>query len=192
MNNKPIYNPLIHHRRSIRIPEYDYSYPGAYFITICTYKHESLFGEIENGEMKLTEFGQIAHNRWRLLPERFINIQMDQFVVMPNHIHGILVITDPDLVGAGLAPAPEAIAQPHAGQPQGLPLRPTVGYVVGAYKSLVVNECLKICKIKQEIMGKIWQRNYYEHVIRDHKSFQNITNYIIHNPAQWEQDQLFC
>jgi REP element-mobilizing transposase RayT len=191
MNNKFSYHPAVHHRRSIRLAGYDYSQEGAYFVTICTYQRVCLFGQIVDGKMRLNEFGQIALEQWRRLPERFESIEMNAFVVMPNHIHGIMVITDPDPVGAGLTPAPEIIAQPHSGQPQGLPLRVTLGNIVGGYKSLVANECLKIYKTKNETMGKLWQRNYYEHIIRDEKSYEAISAYIANNPSLWEQDSLF-
>jgi REP element-mobilizing transposase RayT len=165
--------------------------------------------------MQLNEYGQIAHDQWHQIPERFENIELDQFVVMPNHVHGIIIINES--VGAGFTPAPfmgtPALddktvntgvgasptptlipsGQPPTGQPRGLPLRGgTVGDIVGTYKSLVANECLKIYKSKNEFMGKLWQRNYYEHIIRDEKSYNQIAAYIVNNPAQWELDQLFA
>jgi REP element-mobilizing transposase RayT len=129
---------------------------------------------------------------------------------MPNHIHGIIVIHTP--VGAGFTPALQPNSgqpnsgqpnsgqpnsgqpnsgQPNSGQPQGLPLRKTIGDIVGAYKSIVANECLKIFKSNNETMGKIWQRNYWEHIIRDEKSFQEIAIYIENNPAKWQEDKFF-
>ena len=232
------YNLSLHHRRSIRLPEYDYSQAGAYFITICTHQREYIFGNIVDGEMKLNELGQIAFEQWQQIPERFGSIELDAFVIMPNHIHGIIVINDPEPVGAGFTPAQIAHnaqsgigqphdgqphdgqphdgqphdGQPHDGQPRGLPLpddetpnigvglaptptlipiRVTVGNIVGAYKSLVANECLKIFKTKNETMGKLWQRNYYEHIIRDEKSYLEIAQYIFDNPAKWALDSLF-
>lgn len=182
---------------------YDYSQVGAYSITICTYKHEFFFGEIENREMRLNAYGSIAKHQWEQLSEQFKEIELGEFVIMPNHIHGIVIIQNPHIkteiedkiVGAGPAPARSQsnIGQPQGfGQPQGLPLRrKTIGGVVGAYKSLVANECLKIFKSKNKIMGKLWQRNYYEHIIRDEKSYGDIAAYIINNPAQWELDELY-
>ncbi|MFO7623518.1 MAG: transposase, partial [Anaerolineales bacterium] len=81
--------------------------------------------------------------------------------------------------------------QPNSGQPQGLPLRKTIGDIVGAYKSIVANECLEIFKSNNETMGKIWQRNYWEHIIRDEKSFQEIATYVENNPAKWQEDKFF-
>lgn len=179
-------NPLPN-RRSIRLKGYDYSLAGAYFITICTHNRQYLFGEIENGEMKLNEMGQIAHDQWLQIPDRFPNIELGPFSFLPNHLHAILNILEPT-VGAGLAPARAS------GQPQGLSLQtqiPALGDVIGAYKSLVVHECLKIYKSQNKFLGKLWQRSYYEHIIRDQKSFETIAAYIRANPAQWEQDQLY-
>jgi REP element-mobilizing transposase RayT len=150
------YNLCSRQRRSIRLKGYDYSQVGAYSITICTYKHECLFGEIENREMRLNAYGSIAKHQWEQLSEQFKEIELGEFVIMPNHIHGIVIIQNPHIkteiedkiVGAGPAPARSQsnIGQPQGfGQPQGLPLRrKTIGDIVGAYKSLVANECLKI------------------------------------------------
>jgi REP element-mobilizing transposase RayT len=182
------YNRAIHHRRSIRLKGYDYSQAGAYFITICTHNRQQFFGIIVRAglapaQMVLNEYGRIAHEQWLQIPTRFANIELDAFVVMPNHIHGIIVIH---------TPAPHVNSgQPNSGQPQGLPLRKTIGDIVGVYKSIVANECLKIFKSNNETMGKIWQRNYWEHIIRDEKSFQKIAIYIENNPAKWQEDKFF-
>jgi putative transposase len=237
MSNKLSASPAGHQRRSIRLKGYDYSLASAYFITICTQDREPVFGKIDKGEVKLNEFGQIAHEQWRQIPNRFDNVELEPFVVMPNHVHGIIVINEKEPVGAGFtsalgdetpnmgagarftaalddetintgvgarfAPAldDETVntgvgASPtptngQTGQPQGLPLRVTVGSVVGTYKSLVANECLKLYKTKNEFMGKLWQRNYWEHIIRDEQDLNNAHEYILNNPAQWETDQLY-
>ena len=241
------YDPAVHHRRSIRLKGYDYSQAGAYYITICTHQRQPFFGNIVRAglapaQMKLNEYGQIAHEQWQKIPARFETIELDSFIIMPNHIHGILIIHDPvgagftpaqntqnDLPGigqpqglplqnsndAGFTPAPflgtpthggkmpntrvgasptptvNPSGQPVIGQPQGLPRRVTGGDVVGAYKSLVANECLKIYKTKNETMGNLWQRNYYEHIIRDEKSYLKIAQYILGNPVKWELDSFY-
>ena len=223
-------------RRSIRLKGYDYSQAGAYFITICCQDRECRFGKIENDEMILNEYGTIAYNEWNKLPERFKNFELDVFQIMPNHIHGIIVLEETN-VGAGFTPAQNDIdntntetgnvlnrhqwpmqinnVQPQQkGQPQGLPLQQitddnqarvnhaptinaTVGDVVGAYKSLVANGCLEIYKQKWvevnsiPTMGKLWQRNYYEHIIRNEQSYQTISEYIINNPAKWNDDKFY-
>lgn len=123
--------------------------------------------------MILNDFGIVAHNHWQKLSERFINITLDVFQIMPNHIHGILIINPP--VRAGLAPAP------------------TVGTIVGAYKSLVANQCLDIFKQKKldVMMGKLWQRDYYEHIIRDERAYLRIAEYIVNNPGNWKGDGFY-
>jgi putative transposase len=193
------YNPLIHHRRSIRLQGYDYSQTGLYFITICIHNRQCLFGRIENNEMQLSEFGCIAHKQWSTLNERFPHIQLDEFQIMPNHMHGIVHI-----VGATLAVArnnQDAVADDGRGNDKGAGASPaptaakTIGDIVGAYKSLVANECLTIHKQKFvgsdfiPAMEKIWQRNYYEHIIRNETSYHRIRKYIIDNPARWQDDK---
>jgi putative transposase len=172
------YDPNIHHRRSIRLKGYDYSQAGLYFITINILRRKCLFGTIEHQEMILNDFGIIANQQWEKLPEQFTNIALDVFQVMPNHIHGILLLKNAaPPVGAGLAPTKTT----------------TVGNIVGAYKSQVANLCLKIFKQKHpgEIMGKLWQRNYYEHIVRDEQSFLRIADYITNNPSNWNEDRFY-
>lgn len=200
------YNPEIHKRRSIRLKGYDYSQDGLYFITICCHNRICQFGKIENNEMLLSEYGEIASNEWIKLTERFQNFELDVFQIMPNHIHGIIVLNDTVTVGAGFTPAQNDVNSQNAnetgqpqiktgqsqiktGQPQGI--APTVSDIVGTYKSLVANGCLNIFKSKNEIMGKLWQRNYYEHIIRNEQSYQTISNYIINNPARWQDDKFY-
>ena|SRR5258708_4710815 len=194
------YNPQVHHRRSIRLKGYDYSQAGAYFITICCHDRECRFGKIvgaslADAQMELNEFGTIAYNEWNKLTERFSNFEPDVFQIMPNHMHGIIVLNEP-LVRATLAVAP-------GDKMNGDDLRagaspaPTVGDIVGAYKSLVANDCLDIYKMKwagvnpAPTMGKLWQRSYYEHIISNEQSYQTICDYIINNPLNWNKDKFF-
>lgn len=188
------YNPNIHHRRSIRLKEYDYSQAGLYFITICCNERMHRFGKIENGEMVLNEFGNTAYNEWVKLTERFPHFELDVFQIMPNHMHGIILLNDIPAVGAGFTPAQindnTNGQSPNGQSPNRQPQRsPTVGDIVGAYKSLVANGCLEIYKQKNEMMGKLWQRNYYERIIRSQQSYQIISEYIINNPAKWADDK---
>jgi len=217
------YNPNIHHRRSIRLKGYDYSQAGAYFITICCKDRKCRFGKIVVGAsvMELNECGQIAYDEWLKLSERFSNFELDVFQIMPNHMHGIIVLND--IVGATLAVAQNAVVQNAVAQnavaqdavvqnavaqnvPNGIialndvgatarvaptTTNATIGDIVGAYKSLVANGCLDIYKTKNETMGKLWQRNYYEHIIRNEQSYQTISDYIINNPAKWKDDKFF-
>lgn len=219
------YNPKIHHRRSIRLKGYDYSQAGAYFITICCEKKICRFGEIPVGaglapalinntgqpgagqpqgidltptaQMQLNEFGQIAFDEWLKLPERFPNFELDVFQIMPNHMHGIIVLKNEGDGGgggkerAGASPAPTDAQNSISLDDIGVEMNATVGDIVGAYKSLVSNGCLEIYKSKNERMGKLWQRNYYENIIRDEKAYLAISNYIINNPANWKQDKFY-
>lgn len=187
------YNSQIHQRRSLRLKGYDYSRAGLYYITICCHQRICRFGFIENNAMQLNEYGKIAHIEWMKLAERFPNFELDVFQIMPNHMHGIIVLNQISApVGAGVNPAPTtgADTQTHAkndGQPHGIV--PTISDIVGAYKSLVANGCLEIYKSKNETMGKLWQRNYYEHIIRNEQSYHQISEYIKKNPANWGKNK---
>lgn len=161
------YDPLIHHRRSIRLKGYDYSQAGCYFITICCQNRICRFGHIENSEMQLNEFGQIAHREWERLADRFPNFELDVFQIMPNHVHGIIALHDPTAFDKAAS----------------------VSNIVCAYKSLVANKCLEIYKSRNEIMGKWWQRDYYERIIWNERAYEQIAQYIMNNPAQWQTDR---
>lgn len=185
------YDPKIHHRRSIRLKGYDYSLAGLYFITICCQDMKCRFGNIENDEMVLNEFGSVAQNEWIKLTARFPNFELDVFQIMPNHMHGIISLND-FVVGAGFTPAQNNVGAgftPAHRTRAGVNPAPTIGDIVGSYKSLVANECLKIYKSNNEIMGKLWQRDYYEHIIRNETSYKRISKYIINNPQQWDADK---
>ncbi|RLJ76686.1 transposase [Pedobacter alluvionis] len=179
------YNPLIHHRRSIRLKGYDYSKAGAYFITICCEDRINRFGKVSGDEMILNQSGTIAYNEWVNLAERFPNFELDVFQIMPNHMHGIIVLSDQTTVGATLTVAQEEDKIKMA-TARGAP---TIADIVGAYKSIVSNACLQLFKSHNKTMGKLWQRNYYEHIIRDERAYQNISNYIINNPGKWNEDK---
>ena len=191
MENK--YDPAIHHRRSIRLQCYDYTQIGLYFITICCHDKICYFGKIENGEIVLNDFGKIAYNELVKLPERYPDVLSDVFQIMPNHVHAII-----EIVGATLAVAQNTDSirtEMHVGTRAGASPAPTVQYtvgnIIGAYKSRVANQCLEILKFHNKHMGKLWQRNYYEHIIRNDESYHNIVDYIINNPVNWEKDKLY-
>lgn len=193
------YNPHKHHRKSIRLKGYDYSQAGLYFITICCQDRAHLYGYIENSKMILNDAGKMIDNEWLKLPERFKNIRLHQYVVMPNHFHAILEIVG-NTVGATLVVAPnDTVAQneqtTEKGQPQGIAPteKPkTVGDIVGAFQSIVTVEYIRGVKQNgwQRFNGKLWQRNYWEHIIRNENEYQRISNYIINNPRQWDNDTL--
>ncbi len=186
------YNPNIHHRRSIRLKGYDYSQAGLYFITICCQDRECRFGKIENGQMQLNDAGMMVENEWLKLSERFKNIQLHEYVVMPNHFHAIL-----EIVGATLVVAQNDDGT-QKGQPQGIAptdteKNKTVGEMIGAFQSIVTVEYIRGVKTLgwQPFNGKLWHRNYWEHIIRNEQSYQTISEYIINNPAKWTDDKFY-
>jgi len=169
-----------HHRRSIRLPGYDYMQNGAYFITVCTKNRECLFGEIEDGEMHLNDTGNIAFQCWQEIPAHFPHVVPDRFVIMPNHIHGILFITDSivggNVVGAkNFSPLP---GQRPAGTSQ------TIGSIVRGFKIGVTKWMRRNTSVQT-----VWQRNYYEHIVRNDDALNRIRRYIDDNPSKWEWDR---
>ncbi len=259
------YNPNLHHRRSIRLKGYDYSQAGLYFITICVNKRAHLFGHIKNRKLILNHAGTMVEKQWAELPERFTNIKLHEFIVMPNHFHAILEIVGSTLVVDPLAVDPNisnTAADQEKGQPQGIAptginqtgnaptginqtgnaptginqtgnapteinqtgnapteiaptginqtgnapteIAPTeiiqtknpqkvktVGDMVGAFQSIVTVEYIRGVKTLnwQPFDKKLWQRNYWEHIIRNETSYMNIRNYIIENPLKWDEDK---
>jgi REP element-mobilizing transposase RayT len=169
---------------------YDYSQAGMYFVTICVKKHICLFGKITNGKMMLNEYGQIAYNEWAKTSEIRPNVQLDAFIIMPNHIHGIIVITENDGGGRGVLHTPHASHLPNIiGCECNSPLRSpsnTIGAMVRGYKSAVTKQLNQL-----GFIDSIWQRSYWEHVIRNQQSHQRIANYVFNNPANWENDELY-
>ena len=182
------YNPEIHHRRSIRLKGYDYSQAGCYFITICAQNRKCMFGESIDGQMAVNEFGEIVNDQWLKIPDRFPGIELDVFQIMPDHFHGII-----NIVGATLAVDPNNAIDPNprAGASPAPTNDVTVGNIIGAFKSNVSNEILKIFKSRNEHMGKLWQRNYYEHIVRNDNDLNRIRQYIIDNPLKWGNDQFY-
>jgi putative transposase len=188
------YNPDIHRRRSIRLKGYDYSRAGLYFVTICTQNRLCLFGGIEHGKMVLNDAGKMVERQWQESICRFDNIKLHEFIVMPNHFHGIVesVVVGVPLVGTQNVAQPQTMGQPQQiGQPQGI--APTVGDVVGAFKSLTTNDYIRNVKQNnwQPFNKKLWQRNYFEHIIRDHESYLKIAEYIHANPVKWREDKYY-
>ncbi len=177
-----------HHRRSIRLPGYDYTHPGAYFVTICTHQRESLFGDVVDGEMRLNEFGEIVREEWFQTAKIRPNVELrdDEFVVMPNHIHGIIWIVD--IVGATRRVAPTTTTRqvaPMASEPRG-PVPGSIGAIIGQFKSIVTK---RINILRAAPGAPVWQRNYYEHIIRNEHALNAIRQYIHDNPARWSWDR---
>jgi len=197
-----------HNRRSIRLLHYDYSTPGYYFVTICTYKKYYIFGEIIDGKMVLSKNGCFVEQYWSDIPEHYPNVKTDAFTVMPNHVHGILIIgCDHDGRRGGVTPpnGKMCIEYDHDGRRGGVtpPLhetfngsnvdcraqhvqRPTLGQIIGYYK---YQSTKQINETNKTPTKRVWQRNYYEHIIRNDIALNNIRKYIIKNPTNWETDR---
>lgn len=165
------YHPDIHHRRSIRLKDYDYGQQGAYFVTICSQERLLFFGEIIETKMQLNEAGEMVQIIWDNLPGRFPQLALDAFVVMPNHVHGILVINSVE-------------------SPDNTPA-PKLGTIINAFKSITTHEYIKGVRENgwKAFPGKLWQRNYYDEIIRNEVVLDQIREYIINNPGQWAMDK---
>ncbi|KAA9346113.1 transposase [Adhaeribacter soli] len=239
------YNPQLHHRRSIRLPGYDYAQNGLYFLTLCVQDQKHLFGHIAIScpaspivqTMILNEASKMIETEWLKIPERFPQTILHEYIVMPNHFHAILEITNQrhpvgaPLVGAQLSEdaqlpvgtqIPAGTQLPNIkttvevqtakkGQPQGIAptgLLPTesirenspaanssaktIGDIVGAFKSITTNAYIKGVKNLEwpPFSNRLWQRDYWEHIIRNEKAYDNISNYIATNPINWDSDSL--
>jgi len=186
------YNPDIHHRRSIRLKNFDYASVGAYFVTISVQNRISLLGKISGSQIKLSEMGEIAKQCWLDMPGHLNNVELDEFVVMPNHIHGIIVLTNicrgvqlnaPTQFNA-LAPTTSEPRHEHFSKIS--PMKKTLAVIIRTYKAAVTTICRQsgFCQFR-------WQRNYYEHIIRNDVEMNRIREYINNNAINWEDDEYF-
>ena len=189
--------PDKHHRHSIRLRGYDYSQNSAYFVTLCAERRLCLFGDIENGGMRCNVAGEMLSQQWLAISERFPQVILDEWIVMPNHFHGIVILDNSNRkiadrattrvdgthdadVGATIVVAPNTVAQNAA----------TLGDIVGAFKSLTTNAYIAgvgHCNWPP-FPKRLWQRNYYEHIIRSERSLNAIREYIALNPTHWAED----
>ena len=203
------YDPNIHHRRSIRLKGYDYSQAGLYFITVCTKDRLCLFGKIDNDVMNLNAAGQMIQKWYFELEHKYSDIKCHEMIVMPNHIHFIVENNVIVTVGADLCVCPSSIPQQNMGEHTGSPLRDmpmggnmntpsrntgsSISQVVQWFKTMTTNEYIR--GVKQfnwpRFNKKLWQRNYYEHIIRDEKSYLHISEYIQNNPLKWHEDKYY-
>jgi REP-associated tyrosine transposase len=218
-----MYNPDVHHRQSIRLRNFDYSSCGAYFLTLCAQGRECLFGDVERGEVMLSPAGEAVRSAWEELPVHYPRAHLDAFVIMPNHVHGIILLQGPDGtdVGAGLRPAHDLSGmepQQQGGSKKGRSEKgrsekgrsekgrsekgrsekgrsETCPYGDGGVPLSEIVRALKsfsarrINHIRDNPGCPVWQRNYYERIIRDEMELAGIRGYIRDNPAQWAEDQ---
>lgn len=173
------FDPQKHHRRSIRLQDYDYTQPGGYFITIVTHQRDCIFGTIANREMQLNSLGIIADECWRAIPEHFPNVELGAYVVMPNHVHGIIVIRS----DASASERRGTIYRAPTEQYQ-KPVIGSIPTIIRTYKAAVTRRIGRECNATG-----IWQRNYYERIIRNHEEWDRIHRYIESNPSRWAEDQ---
>jgi len=168
------YDPDNHSRRSVRLRDYDYAGPGAYFVTLCVHQKECWLGEISGGKMRMNEYGLIVMECWQWLSKQYQYVIVDKWIVMPNHSHGILVIpNDACRGGSRTAPTNANKSKP-------------LGRLIGAFKTVSTK---RINIIRGTLGVPFWQRNYYEHVIRNESELNAIRQYIADNPRQWDLDQ---
>jgi REP element-mobilizing transposase RayT len=207
-----VYDPRIHHRRSIRLHGYDYARGGVYFITICTQDMASIFGVVAEGEMFLNEAGRLVQEAWEGLPNRFESLILDAFQVMPNHMHGVFVLPGPGLDPALAKATGARIVQPYQDRRgracptrvgsrevnQGMASRPftassvtarprrtSIGDVVGAFKSI---STIAVNRLLSRTGTRLLHENFFEHIVRDVVELKMIRDYIIHNPQRWLED----
>jgi REP element-mobilizing transposase RayT len=171
------YNPEEHHRRSIRLKEYDYSETNWYYVTICSYERKNIFGEIKNSKMILNDYGKIVDDEWLKTKELRKNVDLDDYVIMPNHFQGILIIERRGMMHHTPTDAK-----------YGKPISGSLSVIIGSFKASVTR---RINKRIHPNMIEVWQRDFYEHIIRNENDLYNIRKYIELNPLQWEIDEYY-
>ena len=191
------YDPAKHHRRSIRLPAWDYRWAGDYLVTLVAHERETLFGKIVEGDLVPSEYGEVAARCWQEIPAHFSHVKLDEWVLMPNHLHGIIVIVDDGCWGENRWG--EALPRPNPNPgPNNDPIRKirpypprgckpgSLGAIIGSFKSIVTR---RINELRDTPGNRVWQRNYYEHIIRNERELDAIRRYIQSNPFRWEDDR---
>jgi putative transposase len=181
------YDPDKHHRRSLRLPGYDYSQPGAYFVTICADQRQCLFGDVVDGQMGLNQYGAIVAETYQWLCQHHPYLQTDEWIVMPNHFHAIMVITDKPNSDDSHGKGGSRTALTTNLQNPIIKQKP-LGRLIGAFKTVSTK---KINILREAPGTTLWQRNYYEHIIRNQDAMDKIREYIVNNPLSWHLDQLY-
>ena len=194
------YNPKIHHRHSIRLKGYDYSQAGLYFITICVQDRKCRFGKIENDEMIWNSLGEHANKCWLEIPEHFPNVVLHEHIVMPNHVHGIIQLTGDAVVRSRhvVTVQPDATTEGTSHvmsqQPPTLPFQNKFSQPIPGSISVIIQQFKSSVKRWCNQNGYdhfTWHSRFHDHIIRNEQSYQTISNYIINNPAKWQDDKFF-
>jgi REP element-mobilizing transposase RayT len=187
-------------RRSIRKPGHDYAEPGDYFVTVCVRNRDPLLGTVDGQKVVLSAMGLIVRQEWTDIPERFPMVRLDEFTIMPNHVHGIITIVGAPLAGARPVDQPGGVDLANSDATRsGLPRvragaspapTPTLGAIIGAFKSLSDRHCRQtiVAEKPQQRFGHLWQRNYHEHIVGDPDELKRIQTYIRDNPGNWMDD----
>ncbi len=183
--------------RTSRLQNWNYASIGYYCVTICTYNRTNYFGEIADGKMQLSKIGKTAQQYWLEIPKHYPMVKLDEFIVMPNHIHGIIVINDKNNTDMMVETPQWGVSTKHATPPTkhaSLPTTPggdnrqwkpnSLGSIINQFKSI----CTKRIRQSQNIDFK-WQTRFYDHIIRDEKSLNSAREYIVNNPGNWENDK---
>jgi len=190
------HNSNKYHRHSLRLKYYDYLLSGAYFITICTYRKENILGYITDGKIELNVLGKITVREWLRTFQIRKNIQLDEYVIMPNHFHGIIVLTE-NKGDNSLCPYKNNQrlyncrgtmnrAHPSTYESFGKPISGSIPTIVRLFKSAVTRQ---IKRLDYPLIASLWQRNYYEHIIRNENELNRIREYIQNNPLRWQYDR---
>ena len=173
-------DPSSPHRKNLRIPDFDYSQPGSYYVSIVTQGRRKLFGQIVDGEMVLNDIGKMVEEVWVAIPEHFPNVELGEFVVMPNHFHGVITIT----VGARHA-VPRPVSEKEG---FGKPVSGSLSTILRSFKSATTKAFHEFSRDSED---RLWQRSFYEHVIQNERDYRAIYEYIVANPMNWEMDDEF-
>jgi putative transposase len=182
------YDPQKHHRQSVRLKSYDYTQPGAYFVTLVAWRRQPIFGQIQAGEIRLSPAGEIVQQVWDDLPRHFNHITLGSAVVMPNHFHGIIFIEGRGEAAAGItcsSPSTLAAAASPSHGPKGT-IAGSLGAIIQNFKSITSR---MIARVLGRSASPVWQRNYYERVLRNEDELRQLSAYILNNPSCWDTDQ---
>jgi putative transposase len=188
------YDPQKHHRRSIRLKGYDYTQPGAYFVAIVAWGRQEIFGQIRDRNMALSPIGQVVMRTWQGLPRYFPNVVLGEFCVMPSHVHGIIQLVEPDWRWGGSITTPVSEPdpimnkrgqEPAGGETRPYPMRHGLPEIVRAFKSYSARQ---INYLRHTAGSPVWQRNYYERVVRNEEELRQMADYISNNPLGWDTD----